>query len=254
MDIFYGVMVLILGLIVGSFLNVCIYRVPRGESIAFPPSHCAACSTPIKKYDLVPVISFIFLGGRCRYCRDKISFQYPITELITGAVYIILFLTFGLSIEFVFYIILTSILILTSIIDLKTGYIYEYISFIGIGFGIAFVVYKYFTLGEFLPYIIGGVVVALILSIFAIFGGMGWGDVEIAFMCGLYLGFSSSLLMLFLSIIIGGIIGIIILILRKNKGKEDNTMPFGPCIALGCFISLLYGEGIIKSFLIYYGL
>lgn len=254
MEIFHGILVLMLGLILGSFFNVCIFRIPRGESIAYPPSHCQNCKSPVKKYDLIPVISFVLLKGSCRVCKDKISLQYPIVELITGLSFTVLFLKFGISIDFVFYIFLTSVLIITSIIDFNTRDIYEFLSVIGIIGGVGFIVYKYFTGGEVFTYILGAFIIAFILSILAILGAMGWGDVEIAFMCGLYLGFYSSLLMLFISVVFGGIAGIIILISRRKSGKEDKAMAFGPYLALGCFISLTYGEGIIKSLINYYGL
>lgn len=251
MDIFYGVIVFIIGLILGSFYNVCIFRIPRSESIVFPPSHCLNCIGVIKKYDLIPVVSYILLKGKCRSCGTKISIQYPIVELITGILFLILYLNFGFTIRFVFYIFLISILMITSLIDLNTEYIYETISIIGGIGGVLFIAYSYFSQGEVLTYILGSLLAGGIISIFAFLGAMGWGDVEIAFVCGLYLGLYNSIVMIFLSIIIGGVVGSILLITKKKKLNTKATMPFGPCIALGAFISLVYGNLMSNMFLNY---
>ena len=111
------ILVFILGIIIGSFLNVCIYRIPKEESIVYPASHCTYCSTPLKWYDLIPICSFLSLRGKCRYCGGVISPQYPIVELLNGCLYLLNFHYFGLSIDFVFYSFLISILIVISFID-----------------------------------------------------------------------------------------------------------------------------------------
>ncbi|MEG0372255.1 MAG: prepilin peptidase [Clostridium sp.] len=253
METIYGVLVFLIGLILGSFFNVCIYRIPRGESVSFPPSHCSVCNENIKAYDLIPIISYIILRGRCRKCRDKISMQYPIIEFITGVSFLILYLNFGFTVKFFLGALLTTVLIITAVIDINTGYIYEFISVVGIIGGIIYVIYSYATNGDWVGLIIGAIIAAAVIGLFAIFGGMGWGDVEISFMCGLYLGVSSSILMLVLSIVFGGVGGAVLL-LNTKKIEKGATMAFGPYIALGGFISLVYGEVIIKGFLSYYGL
>lgn len=177
-------------------------------------------------------------------------------ELITGIAYAIVYTKFGLSVEFFLCIVLVSVLIITSGIDISTKYVHEIISIIGIVSGALFILYSYFSGGEVLTYILGGIIAAGIIAIFAFLGGMGWGDVEVAFMCGLYLGIASSILMIFISIILGGIIGAVILALNKKVRKEKEekaTMPFAPFIAIGCFISLIYGEELVRAFLNYYG-
>ena len=107
------------GIIFGSFLNVCIYRIPREESIAFPSSHCTSCGTSLKWYDNIPLFSYISLGGKCRYCKAKISLQYPIVEALNGLIYLILYFTYGLTLDFLFYGFICSTLIVVTFIDLK---------------------------------------------------------------------------------------------------------------------------------------
>src|SRR6056297_489042 len=123
------ILIFTIGLMVGSFLNVVIYRLPEGESIVFPPSHCPDCNHKLKFYDLIPVISFLSLSGKCRYCGRKISWQYPLVELITGILYLLLYLQYGYSIKFVILMLLISALIVISLIDLKYKIIPNVISY-----------------------------------------------------------------------------------------------------------------------------
>jgi leader peptidase (prepilin peptidase)/N-methyltransferase len=125
---YYGVnvvLIFILGLIVGSFSNVCIYRIPRNESIIYPASHCPKCRSSISPKDNIPLLSYILLKGRCRNCKSKISIQYPIVELLTGLTYLIIYLIYGLSIQTLIYIILSSALIIIAFIDLKILFPYR---------------------------------------------------------------------------------------------------------------------------------
>ena len=117
MEVAVFLLIAIIGLLIGSFLNVCIYRIPRDESISFPPSHCFSCGNNLKPKDLFPVLSYTFLKGKCRYCSEKISIQYPLIEILNSLVYLLLFAHFGLSIQFGFYAVLASTLIVVSIID-----------------------------------------------------------------------------------------------------------------------------------------
>ena len=113
------------GIIIGSFLNVCIYRIPKEESIAYPPSHCGSCGHNLNMLDLVPIFSWLFLRGRCRYCGEKVSKQYPIVEGATGLLFVFLYLKFGFTIELLKYMVFTSILIVVGIIDFKTQDVYD---------------------------------------------------------------------------------------------------------------------------------
>lgn len=248
------IFIFVLGLIVGSFLNVCIYRIPKSESIVLPASNCLNCKINIKFYDLIPVISYILLKGKCRNCKEKISVVYPITELITGISFLILYMNFGFTMEMYIYSLLVCILIIISIIDVVTNYVYFLISLAGVFLGIIFILYNYLNGELILGYILGGMLAGGIIFIFAFLRIMGWGDIEVAFLCGLFLGVESSILMIIIAILIGGFIGSIILLFNKINRKEIKTMPFVPFISTGCFISLIYGEKLVNVFLNYYGI
>ena len=242
-------LILILGLVIGSFLNVCIYRIPREESIAYPSSHCTSCGYELKFYDLIPVFSYIFLKGRCRKCKEKVSFIYPTIEIINGLIYLILFIKFGLTFEFIFYSILSSLLIVISIIDIKTKEVYSSTTVFGLLIAIIYIISgAYFGKISILNSVLGGVIgYGIIYLIILLTRGMGEGDADIAGICGLFLGIKGSLLSLFLAIIIGGIVASIILIFKIKDGKSE--MAFGPCIALGCILSTLCGDALISLYL-----
>ena len=252
---YYGidvVLVFILGLIVGSFSNVCIYRIPKNESIIFPASHCPKCRSKIKPVDNIPLLSFILLKGRCRNCKSKISIQYPIVELLTGLTYLIIYLIYGLNIQTLVYIILSSALVIIAFIDLNEQIVPDIISLPGIVIG--------FILSFFVPYISfinsalgvlvgGGIILIIGLAGSVIFKkeAMGGGDVKLAAMIGAFLGWRYIIISLFLGFFLGALAGII-LILSKIKSRED-TVPFGPFIVLGSFITLFWGEKIISWYL-----
>jgi len=242
----------LLGLIVGSFSNVCIYRIPRNESIIYPASHCPKCCSNILPKDNIPILSYILLKGRCRNCKSKISIQYPVVEFLSGFIYLIVYLIYGLSIQTLIYIILSSALIIIAFIDLNEQIIPDVISLPGIVIG--------FILSFFVPYIsfvnsaLGVVVGGGIILIIGLGGSMiykkeamGGGDVKLAAMIGAFLGWRYIIISLFLGFFLGALIGII-LIVTKIKKRED-VIPFGPFIILGSFITLLWGKQIISWYL-----
>jgi len=252
---FYGieaVLIFILGLIVGSFSNVCIYRIPKNESIVYPASHCPKCHSSIKPVDNIPLLSYILLKGRCRNCKSKISIQYPIVEFLSGLIYLIIYLTYGLSIQSLIYIILSSALTIIAFIDLNEQIVPWVISLPGIVLG--------FILSFFVPYISfvnsalglvigGGIILSIRLAGSVIFKkeAMGIGDIELAAMIGAFLGWKYIIISLFLGFFLGALVGII-LIMLKIKSRED-TVPFGPFIVLGSLITLLWGENIISWYI-----
>lgn len=241
-------LVLVLGLLIGSFLNVCIYRIPREESISYPPSHCTNCGTRIKWYDLIPVISYIFLRGKCRACKDKISIKYPIIELFAGVVFLCLYLMYGLSLDFIKYIVFVSVLIVIGIIDLNTTDVYLKTTLTGIIFGIIFVVIGNYLGSGIMEYIYGALLGGGIISlIILITNGMGWGDAEICLMSGIFLGLKLTVVMLFFSFIIGGISGLILILLKK-KSRRD-YIPFGPFISISAILAVFIGERVINWYL-----
>jgi leader peptidase (prepilin peptidase) / N-methyltransferase len=240
--------IFVLGLILGSFYNVCIYRIPRGESIAFPPSHCTNCSTKLKAIDLIPVLGYMFLKGNCRYCKEKISPRYAIIELLTGILFAALYIVYGFSFLFLKYTVLTSFLIVIGMIDYDTTDIYFITTLSGTIVGIIFVVLGYFQGLGIMTFIYGAVLGGLFITmIILLTKGMGWGDVEICLMCGLYLGLTKSIVLLFISFVVGGLIGAI-LILTKKKSRKD-YIPFGPFIAISAVLVMLFGDRILAWYL-----
>ena len=253
----YGIEVIIIfifGLVVGSFSNVCIYRIPKNESIVFPASHCTSCQTPIKAMDNIPVLSYFLLKGKCRNCGENISIRYPIVEFLTGAVYILIFLIYGRSLQTLVYIILSSALIIISFIDLDEQIIPDEISLSGIVLG--------FLISFFVPYISyfnsllgiltgGGIIFLIALAGLAIFKkeAMGGGDVKLAAMIGAFIGWRYIILSLFIGFFIGAVTGIL-LILSKVKNKDD-IIPFGPFIVLGSILTILWGKNLLSWYLGY---
>ncbi|WP_410506214.1 prepilin peptidase [Haloimpatiens sp. FM7315] len=243
-----------LGLIIGSFLNVCIYRIPREESIVVPHSHCIKCNHKIKFYDLIPLISYAFLKGKCRNCKEKISLIYPLVEVITAISWTLIYKNYGYSVYFFKYIFLIDLMIVISFIDYKFQEVYFSTFLIGLIGGSIFIILEMVTYNNF-PYIfknylLGGVVLAVLLSIIIILTkGMGWGDAEIVFLVGFFLGLKKSILLLFLSFIIGGIYGVIALRLKRKNLKD--FLAFVPFIAISTFISIIWGDNIIKLYLNY---
>lgn len=244
-----GLMFFIFGLVFGSFYNVCIYRIPRQENIAFPPSHCANCKRELKAYELIPVISYLALGGKCRGCKQKISFIYPLIELITGFIFLGMYINFGISINTFKYIILFSILLIEAVIDIKTKEVYFSVSLVGFLFGIIFSIIEIINgkpiiegvLSILIPLIIVGIIYLLAKR----FDGFGAGDLEVYLFIALYLTPILMGLTIMFSIIIGGVFAIILLLM----GKRKVLIPFVPFISIGTLISVLWGIDILNMYL-----
>ena len=244
-----GLIFFIFGLVFGSFFNVCIYRIPREENIAFPPSHCANCNRELKAYELIPVISYLVLGGKCRGCKQKISFIYPLIELITGFVFLGMYINFGISINTFKYIILFSILLIEAVIDIKTKEVYFSVSLTGFLFGIIFSIIEIINgkpiiegvLSILIPLIIVGIIYLLAKR----FDGFGAGDLEVYLFIALYLSPILMGLTILFSIILGGIFAIILLLI----GKRKVLIPFVPFISVGALISVLWGIDILNMYL-----
>jgi len=243
------ILVIIIGMIIGSFLNVCTFRVPNEESISYPPSHCSNCNHRLMPLDLIPIFSFIFLSGRCRYCKEKISFQYPIVEALNCIFYVIIFFEYGVSIATLKYFVLISLLIVISFIDYKTQYVYQSNIIFGLICGIIFMLINFMLYKSgILDSIMGSIIGFLIIkTIVVITKGMGDGDAEIALVCGLFLGVKGILIGLFLSVIIGGASGVLIIILKLKNLKDK--IAFGPFIAVGTFISMIWTKEILEWYM-----
>ncbi|MDU7453256.1 MULTISPECIES: prepilin peptidase [Clostridium] len=246
MDIF---LVVIFGLVIGSFLNVCICRIANEESIAFPPSHCTNCGYELKAKDLIPVLSYIFLGGKCRSCKEKISIQYPIVEILNAILYVAIYLKFGFTLNLFKFCLLASLLIVIGFIDFKTKYVYNSTVVFGVVSGILFAALEWIETKS-IPwnYVAGAFIgFGIIYLIVVLTRGMGEGDIDIALICGLFLGIKGILVTLFLAIILGGIVATIILIFKLKERKAE--IAFGPYLAIGGIIACLYGSRLIDIYL-----
>lgn len=247
------ILTFIYGLIIGSFLNVLIYRIPRNESIAWPGSHCPACSHGLKWYDNIPLVSYLLLKGRCRYCKAKISARYPLVESLNAFVYIIMYLKFGFGVDFIFYSLMSSVLLAIVFIDLKEMIIPDSLVLCILVLSIVQKAINYFLygispdlIGSILGLLAGG---GLFLAIAVISrGGMGGGDVTLTGALGFVLGVKYILLNIFLSFVLGAIISIALLALKIKTRKDP--IPFGPFIVLGFLITSLWGGEIINWYFI----
>ena len=245
---------IIFGAIVGSFLNVCIIRLPTEESIITPGSHCPHCKSPIKFYDNIPMLSYFILKGKCRHCNEPISFQYPLIEGLTAFGSLIIFMRFGPSLSYLFFFSFVAALIVITVIDLYHQIIPDAISIPGIGVGLlGSLIIPYITFfNSMIGILVGGGSLFLVATLYQwLFKreGMGGGDVKLLAMIGAFLGWKSVILTILLSSFIGSIVGIAIMLL---KGKDFKyAIPFGPFLSLGAVISLLYGESLIRW---YFGL
>ncbi|MEA3328147.1 MAG: prepilin peptidase [Candidatus Omnitrophota bacterium] len=247
------VIIFIIGACVGSFLNVCIYRLGKGESIIRPRSHCPNCSHKLTWYENIPFLSYLMLKAKCRYCKKPISFQYPMVELIAAGFFLLFFNYFGLSILFLIYAALVSALIAAAFIDIKEHIIPDEISLPGMisGLTISFIYpglhrldsHVLSLLYSLLGLIAGGGTIYL-LGLLGDFvfkkESMGGGDVKLLAMIGAFIGWKMVLLVFFISPLFGAIIGIILKI-KKNV----SIIPYGPFLSLGTVISIIWGEKII---------
>jgi leader peptidase (prepilin peptidase)/N-methyltransferase len=246
------IVAIIFGAIVGSFLNVCIFRLPKEESIVWPGSHCPHCASPIHFYDNIPLVSYLLLKGRCRYCKKSISIQYPLVEGMTALGSLALFMKFGPSLSYLFYFSFVAALIVITVVDLYHQIIPDVISLPGIGVGLlaSLMIQQITFLNSVLGIVLGGGSLFAVATVYQwLFKreGMGGGDVKLLAMIGAFLGWKAVILTILLSSLIGSITGIIIMVL---KGKDFKyAIPFGPFLSLGAVISLLYGENIIRWYL-----
>lgn len=237
--------VLIFGLCIGSFLNVCIYRIPKHEDIVKLPSHCMSCGRQLKWYELIPVFSFLFQGGRCRGCKTRLSVQYPIIELLNGLLYLICFTLFGLSADTAIYCLLTSVLIVISVIDWRYYEIPLGCNVFILCIGVIRVVTD---LPHWATYVIGFFAISVILYFINVLTkgrAIGGGDVKLMAAAGLVVGWQNIIL----SLVIASIVGSIIHIIRMKISDVDNRLAFGPYLSFGILISALFGNQIISLYL-----
>ena len=233
-------LIFIFGLAIGSFLNVVIYRLKTNESILIGRSHCPKCGAILKWYDLIPVLSFLIQKGECRYCQKKISFQYPLVEIITGLLFVLILSKFGFDLLITYYLLLiTCFLIVIFVYDLRHYLILDKIVFPAIIIVLFYQVFIGNFLNPFLSALLAG---GFFLSLVIVSKGkwMGMGDVKFAILMGLILGWPNILLALFLSFFSGAIIGIILILFGKKGLKSQ--IPFGPFLVGSTILIMLYGH------------
>lgn len=244
-EILLYIIIFIYGIVIGSFVNVLIYRLPLHENITTEHSHCMSCGHRLRWYDLVPLFSWVFLKGKCRYCKTKISAQYPVIEAVNGFGYVLIFLMNGLNFTSILYVLCFSMLTAITVIDWRT---YE----IPLGLNITILVLGAIHLAldyhNFLYYLIGMVSVSgFLFLLFIITGGrgIGGGDIKLMFAAGLLLGWKHIILALVIGCIIGSIVH---LTLMRIKGK-GRVLAFGPYLSIGIFTVMLFGDQILNWYI-----
>lgn len=243
MEIVYIILFFLYGLLFGSFFNVVGLRVPKGESIVHPPSHCPSCNRRLTAMDLVPIFSYLLLKGKCRGCENRISPIYPVMELVTGVLFAFAYYKFDFTYELIVVLLFISLLVIITVSDLAYMLIPNKILF---PFALLLAAGRFLSpLDPWWDSITGAVLSFLLLLAIAVLskGGMGGGDIKLFFVIGIVLGFIQSLLTLFFAAVIGAIAGAIIL---KKSGKGKKTpVPFAPSIAAAAIIVYFYGHEIV---------
>ncbi len=239
------------GMAVGSFLNVCIDRLPGGKSLLFPASHCASCHQRLALKDLIPVFSYLWLRGRCRYCRVPVPRRLLWVEIGTGILFAYLYWHYGLSAELALVAFYCCLFLVIMVIDLEHGLILNKVVYPSLV--VALVLSAFLSQTITVPGIVqaaigGGIGLVLFLLIVLISkGGMGWGDVKLAALIGLVTGFPLVFVALLLAVILGGLVAVILLLFKLKKRKEG--IPFAPYLSLGVMITLLFGSNILNWYL-----
>ncbi|MFW6284495.1 MAG: prepilin peptidase [Desulfosalsimonas sp.] len=242
------------GLCIGSFLNVCISRLPRGLSVVRPASRCPDCGAPIAFYDNIPVISWLLLKGRCRVCGKPISVRYPLVELAAGAMAVLVVLKYGPSVSALIYFLLICALIAISLIDLDHRIIPDIISIPGIaaGFAASFMLPEISWVDSLTGIFVGGgILYAVALGYYLLAGkeGMGGGDIKLLAMLGAFIGWKGVFFTIFAASLIGTAAGVAMMLAAGKNLKF--AVPFGPFLSVGAVIYLFFGQSIIQWY--FYG-
>jgi leader peptidase (prepilin peptidase)/N-methyltransferase len=256
----------LLGLVIGSFLNVCILRIPEGKSIVLPASSCTKCGKEIAPYDNIPVVSWLILGGKCRNCKTKISAMYPAVELLTGLLFLACALAFGFSVEAFKWATFAALLVVLTITDLRERILPDVVNFFGLGAGLLF---SFFTRSadgtalwianrwfdfpppqpvlSFVDAILGAVAGSGLLWVvaegyFRLRGreGMGLGDVKMMAAVGAFLGLKRTLLTVLAGSLLGSVIGIVLIAVSKKDRNYE--LPFGTFLGAGALLVLFFGN------------
>jgi leader peptidase (prepilin peptidase)/N-methyltransferase len=267
---FIGVFVFLFGLIIGSFLNVCILRIPSGKSIVLPASACPKCGEPIRPYDNIPVLSYLLLGGKCRGCKTKISWMYPLVELLTGLLFLGCFYAFGISFETGKWAAFSAIMVVLVFTDLRERILPDVVNFTGLAIGLLFSLFSKPTDGTALwianhlfdyppptPVLslvdailgaaVGGGLLWLVSeAYFKLRGreGMGLGDVKMMLMAGAFLGAKRTLLTILAGSLLGSVLGVAIILARRKDA--DYELPFGTFLGAGALLVVFFGTPLVN--------
>ena len=247
--IFIYVLVFLYGIMIGSFLNVCIYRIPKGENIAIVRSHCMTCDHQLKWYDNIPLLSWMILRGKCRYCKAPISPQYPIIEASNGLLWLLVSIVKGISVDSLLYALLFSALLTLSVIDFRTYEIPAGINIFILALGLIMTVLHY---TDWLNHVIGFLAVSIPLYILIVVTdgrAMGGGDMKLMAAAGLLIGWK----LIILAFALGCIVGAPIHVLRMRLSGEDRVLAMGPYLSVGIAIAVLWGDRLIEMYLRYAG-
>lgn len=247
-DVFVYSVVVVLGALIGSFLNVCIHRIPRRESLVWPSSHCPSCSKSIAMHDNIPIVSYVMLGGRCRACHALISPRYPIVELTNAIGYGVILWWFGWDWSTLIYMLLFSVLLVVTFIDLTHQIVPDVITLPGIPLGVvcASTILAVGVLNSILGILLGGGILWGLAWISPyLFGkeGMGGGDIKLMAMIGAFLGWKPTLLAIMLGAMLGSIVGIGLIALKMMR--RDQYLPFGPFLAFGAVVAMFFHQEIL---------
>jgi leader peptidase (prepilin peptidase)/N-methyltransferase len=267
---FIGVFVFLFGLIIGSFLNVCILRIPSGKSIVLPASACPKCGEPIRPYDNIPVLSYLLLSGKCRGCKTKISWMYPLVELLTGLLFLGCFYAFGISFETGKWAAFSAIMVVLVFTDLRERILPDVVNFTGLAIGLLFSLFSKPTDGTALwianhlfdyppptPVLslvdailgaaVGGGLLWLVSeAYFKLRGreGMGLGDVKMMLMAGAFLGAKRTLLTILAGSLLGSVLGVAIILARRKDA--DYELPFGTFLGAGALLVVFFGTPLVN--------
>lgn len=276
-EIFTGIFIFLLGMVMGSFFNVCIYRLPKNQSVVNPPSHCCACGHKLSFWDMVPVLSFVLLGGRCRYCNARITPRYALVELLTGLLFLMTYFLTGASLELVFYLIFVSIMVIITFIDIDHRIIMDRFAIIGFLLAPAYLFAALIPSSAFshslfygfsgvnsvsdLPIrsaLLGGLIGACSLLAVDLLGraiykkeSMGFGDVKLMAWAGIFLGVKGVIVALIFALWVAAVAGLILLRVRKRSGNQDHQMPFGPFLAAGSVFAIFFAGRVVSWYLSY---
>lgn len=240
------IIVFLYGIVIGSFLNVCIYRMPKEESVVAVGSHCMNCNHKLRWVDLFPLFSWLFLRGKCRYCGAKISVQYPLVETANGFLYVLIFALCGWNLDSVLWCLLTSVLLVIAVLDFRT------MKFPSILDGIIFLIgliHLVFHGEQWLYYVAGFLFMGLFLLLCAVLfkkitgkSGLGYGDIELMACAGLCIGWGHALLALILASLLGCAVQGLVMAVTKKGGR----FPLVPYLAVGIYVVVLWGDSILN--------